>query len=133
MGGFLFFQFIQSTLVPFLLTFVDVSLGLGTVRLVMRHDIDFSAYPGSVIVIDSRLSLRVRLGSYNARTGQVIFADVTRSRRVVSGHGFNVLGNTAQGVGDGVLDVRLAVESVVAAERIVDPLFRVWFGSSGSG
>lgn len=50
--------------------------------------------------------------------------DITRSRRVVSGHGFNVLGNTAQGVGDGVLDVRLAVESVVAAERIVDPLFR---------
>lgn len=112
-----------------MLTFVDVSLGLGTVRLVMRHDIDFPAHPGSVIVIDTWLSLRVRLGSYNARTGQVIFADVTRSRRVVSGNGFNVLGNTAQWVGNGVLDVCLAVESVVAAERIVDPPFRVWFGS----
>lgn len=47
--------------------------------------------------------------------------DVTGSRRVVSGHGFNVPGNTAQRVGDGVLDVRLAVELVVVAEWIIDP------------
>lgn len=74
MGGFLFFQFVQPTLVPFVLTFLDVGLGLAAVRLIVRHDIDFPAHPGGVIVIDPRLGLRVRLGSDNARTGQVVFA-----------------------------------------------------------
>lgn len=47
--------------------------------------------------------------------------DVARGGRMVSGHGFDVPGNTAQRVGDGVLDVRLAV--LMVAERIVDPPF----------
>ena len=47
--------------------------------------------------------------------------DVAGSGRVVSGHGFDVPGNAAQRVGDGVLDVRLAVELVVVAERVVHP------------
>lgn len=132
--------------VIFYFYFLDVSRGLAAVRLIVRHDVDISAHPGSVIVIDSWLALRVRLGSYNTRTRQMILAiiiyvvrvtpedivqhdvfDVTGSRRVVSGHGFNVPGNTAQRVGDGVLDVRLAVELVVVAEWIIDPPLGIWF------
>lgn len=72
---FLFFQqFFAFSLQPFLLTFVDVRLGLAAVRAIVRHDIDLATHPGRVIVIDSGLSLRVRLRSNNARTGQVIFA-----------------------------------------------------------
>lgn len=114
-------------LFDFSIDFLDVSRGLAAVRLIVRHDVDISAHPGSVIVIDSWLALRVRLGSYNTRTRQMILADVTGSRRVVSGHGFNVPGNTAQRVGDGVLDVRLAVELVVVAEWIIDPPLGIWF------
>lgn len=65
----------------FCVYFLNVSLGLGTIRTIVGHDIDVLAHPGRVVVIDSWLGLRVRLGSDNARTGQVIFAifiDVVR-------------------------------------------------------
>lgn len=81
MSGFLVFQFVQSTLVPFLLTFLDVSRGLAAVRLIVRHDVDISAHPGSVIVIDSWLALRVRLGSYNTRTRQMILALLSGAKK----------------------------------------------------
>lgn len=53
--------------------------------------------------------------------------DVTRGRRVVTGHGFDVTGDAAQRVGDGALHVGVAVVLVVRAERIVHPLFGACF------
>lgn len=42
---------------------------------------------------------------------------------MVSSHGFDVSGNTAQRVGDVVFDIRVTVVLVMLTERIVYPFF----------
>ena len=59
---------------PFPLTFLHIGLGLGAVRLIVRHDVHILADLRGIVVIDTGLGLRVGLRANDARTGQMVLA-----------------------------------------------------------